>query len=124
MLLESMYATNDSGLLSEGPDSHDAAVSVLAFSPDGKWIASGSADSTIILWDARSGSQLLAHEWVAHVGGVDRLAFSPSDGQFLASSGKDNAVTIWAVGAEDGVDVKCLIALREVERMWRVDLCG
>ena len=119
-----MYATNDSGLLSEGPDSHDAAVSVLAFSPDGKWIASGSADSTIILWDARSGSQLLAHEWVAHVGGVDRLAFSPSDGQFLASSGKDNAVTIWAVGAEDGVDVKCLIALREVERMWRVDLCG
>ena len=104
MLLESMYPTNDLGFLSEGPDSHDAAVSVLAFSPDGKWIASGSADSTIILWDAGSERQLLVHEWVAHVGGVDRLAFSPSDGQFLASSGKDNAVTIWAVGAEDGVD--------------------
>ncbi|PIL36035.1 hypothetical protein GSI_01695 [Ganoderma sinense ZZ0214-1] len=105
-----------------GDGRHDAAVSVLTVSPGGKWVASGSADSTIILWDANL--RILAHEWVAHVGGVDRLAFSPSDGQFLASSGKDNAVTIWAVGAQDVVDVKCVIALKEVERMWRVELCG
>ena len=59
------------------------------------------------------------------MGGVDRLAFS-SNGQFLASSGKDNAVTLWAVGAQASQDrdIKCVTRLREVERMWRVELCG
>ena len=70
-----------------------------------------------MLWDPLRG--LLIREWVAHVGGVDCLAFSP-DSRFLASSGKDNAVTIWTV--DD--DVRCVTVLKEVQKMWRVHLCG
>ncbi|KAM5530523.1 hypothetical protein V8D89_015800 [Ganoderma adspersum] len=66
-------------------------------------VISGSANSTTIPYDAGSEHQLLAHEWVVHMSGVDRPRFSLSpDGQFMASSGNDNAVTIWAVRLRTG----------------------
>ena len=78
------------------PIGHDEGVWALAISPDSKWVASGSDDSTIILWDADYGS--IAQQWIAHgYKRVRTLAFSP-DGRYLVSGGYDNNAAIWDLG--------------------------
>lgn len=73
-------------------------VHSIAFSPDGKTIATGGAgaDKSVKLWNAADGKEL--KNLGAHDGSVYTVAFSP-DGKLLASagSGKDNLVKIWDV---------------------------
>jgi WD40 repeat protein len=70
-----------------------ATVFALAFSPDGKTLASGSADSTVRLWDVATRRQI-GRSLTAHAGTVFALAFSP-DGKTLASGSRDNTVQFW-----------------------------
>jgi WD40 repeat protein len=71
---------------------HEGEVAGVALSPDGTRIASGSADGTVRVWDARSGEEL------AYLGGhQDRvwgIAFAP-DGRRIASSSWDRTVRVW-----------------------------
>ena len=78
---------------------HDGPVQVLAISPDGKWVASGSSDSTIILWNADKGT--IAQQWVAHgYREIKALAFS-LDSQYIILGGwKDSEAAIWDVSQE------------------------
>ena len=62
---------------------HQEGVSSVAFSPDGKTLASGSDDKTIILWDLATG-QLRGTPLSGHTRWVNSVAFSP-DGKILAS---------------------------------------
>lgn len=71
---------------------HLAAVTALAFSPDGRWIASGSQDKTIRIWDVTTGHEQRVLK--GHSNPVTALAFSP-DGQWLASSSEDGTVRVW-----------------------------
>jgi WD40 repeat protein len=75
-------------------------VTSVAFSPDGKVLASGGWDDMVRLWDVKTGEQLRAI--FAHKAMVATVAFS-SDGKYLASrGGLDGAVRLWdpATGAE------------------------
>jgi predicted NACHT family NTPase len=71
---------------------HDEQVLDIAFSPDGRWIASGAGDNTVRLWDVATAEQV--HKFEGHP--VFSVAFSP-DGQWIASGNIDRTVTLWDV---------------------------
>jgi WD40 repeat protein/serine/threonine protein kinase len=71
---------------------HDTAVLCADFSPDGRWIVSGSRDGFVTVWDAVNGHKQF--EFRAHTDHVRRIAFSP-DGRRLASASWDKTAKIW-----------------------------
>lgn len=82
---------------------HSRLVAAVAFSPDGRVLATGSADSTIKFWDVASGRELKTLK--GHASVVLALEFSP-DGQILASSSTDKTIKIWE--AATGKELKTL----------------
>jgi WD40 repeat protein len=68
-------------------------VRSVAFSGDGRVLASGSADMVVRLWDVRTHEQLGA-PLTGHKGAVFSVAFSP-DGRTLASASDDKKVRLW-----------------------------
>ncbi len=79
-------------------EGHDGGVKTVAYSPDGKLIATGGNDHTIRLWDATTGKEMRRLE--DGTGAVEALAISP-DGKFLASAGQDGIARLWRLGTED-----------------------
>ena len=79
---------NNSGILK----GHSFWVSSVCWSPDGGYLASGSYDNTVNIWDGKNGECILTlkgHSW-----GVTSVSWSP-DGKYLASGSYDKTIKIW-----------------------------
>lgn len=73
---------------------HSEQVNVLAWSPDGKHIASGSSDKRVYVWEAASRNKVIAT--YNHAKSVKVVAWS-HNGQYIASGGEDMEVRLWQV---------------------------
>lgn len=82
---------------------HIGPVTSVAFSPDGRQLASGSVDGSIKLWDTASGKELKRLE--GHTKTVNSVAFSP-DGSRIASGSADHTIRLWNVAG--GQEIRCL----------------
>jgi WD40 repeat protein len=83
----------------------DNSVNTIAFSPDGKILASAGRNisgeqiyHTIKLWNVATGEEMLT--LTGHSNAVISLAFS-ADGKFLVSGGEDNLIKIWQVSVKN-----------------------
>ncbi|HEX8200849.1 MAG TPA: hypothetical protein VF590_10195 [Isosphaeraceae bacterium] len=75
---------------------HGAAVGGVAFSPDGRRVATASHDRTAKVWDSASFREIRA--LTTHSDRVHGVAYSP-DGRSLATAGEDAAVRVWDVSS-------------------------
>jgi serine/threonine protein kinase/Tol biopolymer transport system component len=78
---------------------HSAWVSAVTWSPNGQWMASGSWDKTVQIWDVATTRAILTYTGHTHT--VKAVAWSPA-GTFIVSGSWDNTVHIWSstTGAE------------------------
>jgi hypothetical protein len=93
-----LYFIPSSGIASGKPEftvaAHKDTILDLAWSPDGKILATGGYDRLIKLLDAKTGQELRTLR--DHSDAVYGLAFNP-DGRLLASAAADRAVKVWEV---------------------------
>jgi len=80
---------------------HHNIVFSVAWSPDGKWLASASEDHTVQVWNASTGDNLLP-KYTGHTGPVYSVAWSP-DGKRLASASQDRTVQVWDASTGDNL---------------------
>ena len=85
--------------------SHEGIVSSVAFSRDGQRIVSASADSTVRIWDAKTGA-LIGSPLKGYERSVNSVAFSP-DGQRIVSGSADNTLRIWDASLDRWLYMSC-----------------
>ncbi|KAH7035154.1 WD40-repeat-containing domain protein [Microdochium trichocladiopsis] len=71
---------------------HQKPISQVRISPNGRWIASASADGTIRIWDAVTGQHM--DTLIGHMAGVSAVAWAP-DSETLATGSDDKAIRLW-----------------------------
>jgi WD40 repeat protein len=81
---------------------HKDAVTALAFSHDGKRLASGGADRTVLVWKLADEGERVAYR--GHTAEIASVNFSP-DGKALVSAGRDRTVRIWDATRDQGARI-------------------
>jgi WD40 repeat protein len=94
-------------------DAVEYVIPSIAFSADGKRIATSATSSLVQVWDIATG-KLALPTLSQHIEGVWCVAFSP-DGRFLVSTGRDRSAILW--NAESG-DVQATLLGHQHEVRW------
>ena len=76
---------------------HTAQVNAVAYSPDGRFAVSGADDTTVRLWDTKTG-QSLGRELRGHSGAVLAVAVSP-DSRSIVSADSDGMGRVWSIAS-------------------------
>jgi WD40 repeat protein len=71
---------------------HTGAVTVVAWSPEGRRLASGGEDGVVQVWDVPQEKKL--HTYSSHLSRITAVAWSP-DGKRIASGSEDNTIQVW-----------------------------
>lgn len=81
---------------------HTGAIHRIAWSPDGRLLASPSRDKTVRIWDAETGG--LLQVLMGHTSWVNSVAWSP-DGRWLASGSENGSLRIWSANSWQQVGI-------------------
>ncbi len=84
--------------------------SAVAFSPDGKTLATASRDNSIRLWNGATGKEVC--RFIGHEKLIYSVAFAP-DGKVLASAGDGELIRLWDV--DKGMSVRLLKGFRRLQ---------
>ena len=90
------------GALTKTLRGHLGGVGSVAFSPEGKYLLSGSEDGTMKLWDVAGGKEI--RTFAGHSRAVTSVAFSP-DGKYALSGSRDNTTRLWDVATGEELAV-------------------
>jgi dipeptidyl aminopeptidase/acylaminoacyl peptidase len=95
---------------------HGSIVLAVAFSPDGRYVVSGSWDDTARVWEAASGREVAR---VTHGAEVSAVTFSP-DGRYVVSGSWDDTARVWWWRPKDLIAESCRRLPRNLTREeWR-----
>ncbi len=100
---------------------HTDLVNAVAFSPDGKLLASASLEGTIILWDANT-HQMLGRPFESDASSISSLAFDPLS-DLLAAGGNDGRIYVCDVSPESWKIKACALAKRNLsQEEWKIHI--
>jgi len=97
---------------------HMGPVTAVAFSPDDRWVASGSADRSIRIWDLGTG--LEHRRFAGHQGEVKSIAFS-KEGDRLISASEDGSLRLWSL--QTGQELRSFTDALPVNEKPRLTAC-
>jgi WD40 repeat protein len=96
---------------------HKTYVNQAVFSPDGRYILTGSSDMTAKLWLTSTGEELRTYG--GHADEVFCVAFSP-DGRHILTGSYDGTVRMWDVDVQDSIRTVCRRLVRDLTEDERV----
>ena len=111
----------DTGELLRTLSGHTGGVKDVSFHPDGKILASTSADLTVRLWDVNTGQQIRTLTGHTDMQGLMSIAFSPDGNMLVTGGGYRNAVGLW--DANTGQQIRTLTVKNKPpfgEKRWSI----